>query len=90
MTKVERPIVYSTHPLHPNAAELLDGVAKLAIATDLEPDTLAREARSADMVIVRANLPEALFAGAKKLKAAIRQILERDLKSVVFLDLLRS
>ncbi|HTN97355.1 MAG TPA: NAD(P)-dependent oxidoreductase, partial [Nordella sp.] len=42
------------------------------IASDLTPETLAREARSADIVIVRANLPDALFASAPKLKAAIR------------------
>ena len=66
------PIVYSTHPLHPNAARRLDGHADLVIASDLTPDTLAREARPADIVIVRANLPDALFAGAPKLKAAIR------------------
>lgn len=66
------PIVYSTHPLHPNAAILLDGHADLVIASDLTPETLAREARAADIVIVRANLPDALFAGASRLKAAIR------------------
>jgi D-3-phosphoglycerate dehydrogenase len=74
MTTVDRvmPIVYSTHPLHPNAASLLAGHADLVIASDLTAETLAREAKSADIVIVRANLPEALFAGATKLKAAIR------------------
>lgn len=66
------PTVYSTHPLHPNAAHLLDGKADLVIASDLSPETLAREAQSADIVIVRANLPDALFAAAPKLKAAIR------------------
>ena len=39
------PIVYSTHPLHPNAARLLDGHADLVIASDLTPDTLARPMR---------------------------------------------
>jgi D-3-phosphoglycerate dehydrogenase / 2-oxoglutarate reductase len=68
----DRPIVYSTHPLHPNAARLLDGAAELVVASDLNADTLTREAAAADIVIVRANLPESLFAGAKKLKAAIR------------------
>lgn len=66
------PIVYSTHPLHPNAARLLDGKADLVIASDLTPETLAREAQTADIVIVRANLPDDLFAGARQLKAAIR------------------
>jgi D-3-phosphoglycerate dehydrogenase len=72
MTKVEKSIVYSTHPLHPNAARLLDGKARLVVASDLSAQTLAREAEMADIVIVRANLPEALFAGAGKLRAAIR------------------
>ncbi|MGE0238526.1 MAG: hydroxyacid dehydrogenase [Parvibaculaceae bacterium] len=66
------PIVYSTHPLHPNAAKLLDGKAELVVASDLSAATLAREAEAADIVIVRANLPDALFAGAPRLKAAIR------------------
>jgi D-3-phosphoglycerate dehydrogenase len=72
MTEVDKPIVYSTHPLHPDAAKLLDGKAELVIASDLNPETFIREAQAADIVIVRANLPEALFAGANKLKAAIR------------------
>jgi D-3-phosphoglycerate dehydrogenase len=72
MTEVDKPIVYSTHPLHPDAAKLLDGKARLVIASDLTPETLIREAQTADIVIVRANLPEALFAGASRLKAAIR------------------
>src|SRR5690348_6990016 len=72
MTKVEEPIVYSTHPLHPNAARLLDGKARLVVASGLSAATLAQEAKTADIVIVRANLPDSLFAGAKKLKAAIR------------------
>jgi D-3-phosphoglycerate dehydrogenase len=66
------PIVYSTHPLHPKAARLLDGAARLVVASDLSAATLAREAETADILIVRANLPEALFAGARYLKAAIR------------------
>jgi D-3-phosphoglycerate dehydrogenase len=69
---VKNPIVYSTHPLHRNAAMLLEGRADLVIASDLKPETLAREAEAADIVIVRANLPETLFAGANKLRAAIR------------------
>src|SRR5437762_5309075 len=74
MTKmgIAMPIVYSTHPLHPNAAALLAGHADLVIASNLSDETLTYEAKSADIIIVRANLPEALFANAAKLKAAIR------------------
>src|SRR5437773_470574 len=66
------PIVYSTHPLHSNAASLLAGHADLVIASDLTDANLPPCAPCADIVIVRANLPEALFANAAKLKAAIR------------------
>jgi D-3-phosphoglycerate dehydrogenase / 2-oxoglutarate reductase len=66
------PIVYSTHPLHPDAAALLKGHADLVISSNLSAETLAREAKTADIVIVRANLPDTLFAGAPKLRAAIR------------------
>lgn len=65
-------LIYSTHALHPRAAEMLKGAGELAIASALDAETLAREARQADIVIVRAPLPEALFAGATRLKAAIR------------------
>ncbi|MGN6304577.1 MAG: hydroxyacid dehydrogenase [Mesorhizobium sp.] len=66
------PKIYSTHPLHPRASEMLAGAGELAIASALDGATLAREAADADIVIVRAPLPEALFAGAGRLKAAIR------------------
>jgi D-3-phosphoglycerate dehydrogenase len=66
------PKIYSTHPLHPRASEMLAGAGELAIASALDGVTLAREAADADIVIVRAPLPEALFAGAGRLKAAIR------------------
>ncbi|MGN6535855.1 MAG: hydroxyacid dehydrogenase [Mesorhizobium sp.] len=66
------PKIYATHPLHPRASEMLAGAGELAIASALDGATLAREAADADIVIVRAPLPEALFAGAGRLKAAIR------------------
>lgn len=66
------PIVYSTHPLHPNASALLVGKADLVVASDLSAEILAREGSNADIVIVRANLPDSLFTNAPKLKAAIR------------------
>jgi len=66
------PKIYSTHPLHPRAAEMLAGAGDLMIASALDGVTLAREAADADIVIVRAPLPEALFAGTPQLRAAIR------------------
>ncbi|TJV05693.1 MAG: dehydrogenase, partial [Mesorhizobium sp.] len=67
-----QPKILSTHPLHPRAAAKLAGTGQLVIASALDADTLIREARDADIVIVRAPLPPALFEGAWKLRAAIR------------------
>lgn len=66
------PIVYSTHPLHPRAEARLAGAAKLSIASALDAATLEREGREADVIIVRAPLPPALFDNAPRLKAAVR------------------
>lgn len=66
------PIIFSTHDLHPRPTKMLAGHGKLVVASALDPATLAREATDADIVIVRANLPPALFETAKKLRAAIR------------------
>ncbi|QDZ02834.1 hydroxyacid dehydrogenase [Nitratireductor mangrovi] len=66
------PLVFSTHPLHPAAEARLKGVARLEIASALDFEALAREAEDADIVIVRANLPPALFDRAKRLRAAVR------------------
>lgn len=65
-------IVYSTHALHPRATAMLAPAGELRIASALDPATLAKEGREADIVIVRAPLPAALFAAAPRLRAAIR------------------
>ncbi|MER8417447.1 hydroxyacid dehydrogenase [Mesorhizobium sp. M1329] len=66
------PKILSTHRLHPRAASMLTGAGELVVASALDAATLAAEARDADVIIVRAPLPAALFEGAKKLRAAIR------------------
>ena len=66
------PVIFSTHPLHPRAEAMLKGHGDLVVASAIDPVTLADEARGADIVIVRANLPPVLFERAKKLRAAIR------------------
>ena len=72
MPRQKKPVIFSTHPLHERAAALLEGHGKLVVATAIDAVTLADEARDADIVIVRANLPPVLFERAKKLRAAIR------------------
>ena len=69
---MREPVVFSTHQLHPRAREKLSGAGRLVIASALDPATLAREGRMADVVIVRAPLPPALFDDAPQLRAAIR------------------
>lgn len=64
--------ILTTHPLHPRASAMLAGAGELVVASAIDPATLAAEARNADIVIVRAPLPPALFEGAAKLRAAIR------------------
>lgn len=64
--------ILSTHPLHPHASAMLAGAGQLVIASALDAGTLTREAKDADIVIVRAHLPPQLFEGAWKLRAAIR------------------
>ncbi|MER8518031.1 hydroxyacid dehydrogenase [Mesorhizobium sp. M0644] len=66
------PKILSTHRLHPRAASMLTGAGELVVASALDAATLAAEARNADVIIVRAPLPAALFEGAKRLRAAIR------------------
>jgi D-3-phosphoglycerate dehydrogenase len=72
VTKIAMPIVVSTHPLHPRAAELIETVATLTIARSIEPEALIELTRGADVIIVRAPLPAELFDDAPRLRAAIR------------------
>lgn len=66
------PVIYSTHHLHPRALEMLGRAGEVRIASALDAGTLAAEGRQADLVIVRAPLPPALFEQAPRLRAAIR------------------
>ena len=66
------PVIFSTHPLHPQATAKLEGHGDLVIASAIDPVTLADEGQNAEIVIVRANLPPVLFERAKRLRAAIR------------------
>jgi D-3-phosphoglycerate dehydrogenase / 2-oxoglutarate reductase len=72
MPRQKKPVIFSTHPLHERAAALLKGHGNLVVATAIDAVTLADEARDADIVIVRANLPPVLFERARKLRAAVR------------------
>nr|WP_235679407.1 NAD(P)-dependent oxidoreductase [Aquibium microcysteis] len=62
----------STNVLHPQVAEKLRTLGSLRFASAYDPDTLLAEGRDADLIVVRAPLPPALFERAPRLRAAIR------------------
>jgi D-3-phosphoglycerate dehydrogenase / 2-oxoglutarate reductase len=66
------PEIFSTHNLHPDAAAMLEKLGDLRFASAPDPDTLLREGTGAEILIVRAPLPVALFEQATGLRAAIR------------------
>lgn len=51
---------------------MLAAHGELVVASAIDPVTIADEAREADIVIVRANLPPILFERATRLRAAVR------------------
>jgi len=67
-----RPVVFSTHKLHPRAEAMIAEAAEMHVASALDDATLIEEARDASVVIVRAPIPAALFDHAPNLKIAIR------------------
>lgn len=66
------PVVYSTHPLHPRAAAMLEGIAELRVASRLDPTVFVAESRDADALIIRVPVPPEIFENAHGLRAAIR------------------
>jgi D-3-phosphoglycerate dehydrogenase len=72
MPETARPVIFSTHALHPAAVDALKDAGSLKVATALDPATLIAESRDAAAIIVRAILPEAIFTCAPLLRAAVR------------------
>ncbi|MDZ5699816.1 hydroxyacid dehydrogenase [Chelativorans sp. M5D2P16] len=66
------PVIFSTHSLHPHAVRVLEQVGEFVVASAPDQETLQREGREADVIIVRAPLPTALFDDPPRLRAAIR------------------
>ncbi len=66
------PVIFSTHPLHPDATARLEQAGTLQIASTPDERAILAEASDADIVIVRAPIPAELFARARRLRAAIR------------------
>ncbi len=72
MPKLSNPNIFSTHPLHPDATRMLEAAGRLYRSKSLDPADLISAGREADLIIVRTNLPPALFDDCPRLRAAIR------------------
>ncbi len=68
----DRATIFSTHNIHPRAAELLASAGKLVVASAPTPEAILAEGTSADILIVRAPIPPEFFSAAPRLRAAIR------------------
>ncbi|NLD69718.1 MAG: hydroxyacid dehydrogenase [Limnobacter sp.] len=68
----QRPIVLLTNPIDPVAEQRLAERSEVRRASAVDADTLRRESASADGLIVRAPLPDDIFAGATRLRAVVR------------------
>ena len=72
VTAMTLPAVVLTHPLHPAVQQAYAAQADFVVAPATDADTLRGCCRDADAIIVRAPLPEDIFASARRLRAAVR------------------
>jgi D-3-phosphoglycerate dehydrogenase / 2-oxoglutarate reductase len=61
-----------TQAIHPHAERQLASLGEVAVAVDTDAETLRREARGSDVIVVRATLPEDIFSAAPRLIGAVR------------------
>ena len=67
-----RPLIFSTHPVHPAAAALMETAGAFVVASAPTAEAFLAEGLEADILIVRAPIPPEFFARAPRLRAAIR------------------
>ena len=66
------PLIFSTHPLHPVATDLLAGAGDYRVASAPTAAAILAEGTGADVLIVRAPVPPEYFRKAGQLRAALR------------------
>ena len=66
------PRILLTQAIHPQADRQLATLGEVAVAADTAAETLRREARDCDVIVVRAPLPEDIFTAAPRLIGAVR------------------
>ena len=67
-----RPLIFSTHPLHPKVTRDLQALGTLRIASAPGPDAVLVESAGAGIIIVRAPIAPEIIAREKRLMALIR------------------
>ena len=66
------PRILLTQAIHPQAERQLAALGEVAVATDTDAATLRREAEGCAVIVVRAPLPDDIFAAAPRLIGAVR------------------
>jgi D-3-phosphoglycerate dehydrogenase len=69
---MSRPVVLLTLPIDPAGVALLETAADVRLASDVQPETLRREARDAQAIVVRSRLPDDLFDDTPLMRGAVR------------------
>ena len=64
--------VLLTNPIHPEFNQVLMEECDVVVAPDIKPETLKGLITDCDGLIVRCQLPQDIFDGAKQLKAVVR------------------
>lgn len=64
--------IFSTHPLHPEVTSALQALGPWRVASAPTPEAILDECQGADLVIVRAAIPEALIRREIGLRALVR------------------
>lgn len=67
-----RPIVLLTNPIHPAVHAFLETRVDVRVAPATDPETLRKSAVDASVIIVRTQLPEALFSESPRLRGVVR------------------
>lgn len=65
-------MIFSTHPLHPEVTARLQAAGEYVVASAPTAAAILAEGLGAEVLVVRANIPPAYFAGAQNLRAAVR------------------
>ncbi len=74
-----RSKVLLTNPIGEEGMDILNAVADVVIAPDVQPQTLRDCARDADVILVRANLPPDIFESAQRLRGVVRYAVGLDM-----------